>query len=60
MAFDEKRFNQLLCEYAEQFDEAFPICGCAYNDDDELIEIIQHCIDKNEPYVPNYDPNTDY
>lgn len=40
-----------LKEYEERFGEQFPLMLCRGCDDDEIIEIIDECLSKNEPYV---------
>ena len=40
-----------LKEYEEKFGEQFPLMLCRGCDDDEIIEIIDECLSKNEPYV---------
>ena len=43
--------DKYLREYEEKFGEQFPIMLCRGCDDEEIIEIIDECISKNEPYV---------
>ena len=43
--------DKYLKEYEEKFGEQFPIMLCRGCDDEEIIEIIDKCISKNEPYV---------
>lgn len=43
--------DKYLREYEEKFGEQFPIMLCRGCDDDEIIEIIDECLSKNEPYV---------
>ena len=43
--------DKYLREYEEKFEEQFPLMLCRGCDDDEIIEIIDECISKNEPYV---------
>ena len=43
--------DKYLREYEEKFGEQFPIMLCRGCYDDEIIEIIDECISKNEPYV---------
>ena len=43
--------DKYLKEYKEKFGEQFPIMLCRGCDDEEIIEIIDECISKNEPYV---------
>ena len=43
--------DKYLEEYAEKFGEQFPIMLCRGCDDKEIIEIIDECISKNEPYI---------
>ena len=46
--------DKYLKEYEEKFGEQFPIMLCRGCDDEEIIEIIDECISKNEPYVVEY------
>ena len=43
--------DKYLKEYEEKFGEQFPIMLCRGCDDDEIMEIIDECLSKNEPYV---------
>ena len=43
--------DKYLKEYEEKFGEQFPIMLCRGCDDEEIIEIIDECISKKEPYV---------
>lgn len=43
--------DKYLKEYGEKFGEQFPLMLCRGCDDEEIIEIIDECISKNEPYV---------
>ena len=43
--------DKYLRDYEEKFGEQFPIMLCRGCDDEEIIEIIDECISKNEPYV---------
>ena len=43
--------DKYLKEYEEKFGAQFPIMLCRGCDDEEIIEIIDECISKNEPYV---------
>ena len=43
--------DKYLKEYEVKFGEQFPIMLCRGCDDEEIIEIIDECISKNEPYV---------
>ena len=44
--------DELLKEYAEKFNEEFPIHSCDYADEEELIGIIKGCIARNKRYKP--------
>ena len=43
--------DKYLKGYEEKFGEQFPIMLCRGCDNEEIIEIIDECISKNEPYV---------
>ena len=42
--------DKYLSMYEEKFGEQFPLMLCRGCNDDEIIEIIDECISKNEPY----------
>ncbi len=49
--------GKALLAYVEKFGENFPT-RMVDLEEDEMIKLIQECIDKNEPYVPeDDDPN---
>lgn len=41
----------MLKRYEEKFGEQFPLMLCRGCDDEEIIDIIDECISKNEPYT---------
>lgn len=43
--------DKYLKKYEEKFGEQFPLMLCRGCDDEEIVEIIDECISKNEPYV---------
>ena len=43
--------DKYLREYEEKFGEQFPLMLCRGCDDDEIIEIIDECINKNQPHT---------
>ena len=51
--------DELLRKYAERFNEAFPLFSFS-GDDDEIVKAINHCLETNTPYIPEYDENVDY
>ena len=52
--------NTLLDEYQKRFKECFPLMLCMGVDDEEIINIIKECLEKNEPYNPELDPDANY
>lgn len=40
--------DKLLNEYVEKFNENFPICLFRGKEDEEVIKMIQKCIDENK------------
>ena len=53
-------FDKLIDEYQERFEENFPLMLCRHMEEDEIIEIIQKCLDDDEPYDPELDPEASY
>ena len=53
-------FEKMLNEYQEHFEENFPLMLCRHMDEDEIIEIIKKCLDEDEPYDPELDPEANY
>lgn len=47
-------YDELAVEYAEQFGEAVPLYGIAYETDAELLDIIRRAIEEKKPIVPEY------
>ena len=54
------KLDKLLDEYQEQFEENFPMMLCRHMDDEEIITIINKCLEENEPYEPELDPESNY
>jgi hypothetical protein len=52
--------DKWLEKYRETFDEQFPLMLCRGNTEDEIIKIIQKCIDDGEPYEPELDSEANY
>lgn len=52
--------DELLNKYVEQFDDNFPIFAVRGKDEDEIIKIIQKCLDENQPYKAEYLGGVDY
>ena len=55
-----KLLDELLNKYAEQFDDNFPIFAVRGKNEDEIIKIIQKCLDENKPFEPKYLDGVDY
>ena len=53
-------FDKMLDEYQERFEENSPVMLCRHMEEDEIIEIIQNCLDDDEPYDPELDPDANY
>ena len=53
-------FDKMLDEYQERFEENFPLMLCRHMEEDEIIEVIQKCLDDDEPYDPELDPDANY
>lgn len=51
----EQEFMELLREYGERFNEAYPIFSVPANwGDDEIAADIRRCIEENSPAQPDY------
>jgi 2-oxo-4-hydroxy-4-carboxy--5-ureidoimidazoline (OHCU) decarboxylase len=55
-----KLLDELLSKYAEQFGDNFPIFVVRDKDENEIIKIIQNCLDENMPYEAEYLDDIDY
>lgn len=55
-----KMLDELLNRYTEQFDDNFPIFAVRGMDEDEIIKIVQKCLDENKPYDHEYLDGVDY
>lgn len=49
--------DKLLIEYADKFDDTFPIFCLRATPNEELISILRKCIDEGKPYEFEYDPS---
>ena len=54
------KLEALLTQYAEQFDDNFPIFAVRELDEGEVILAVQKCLDENKPYEPEYLDAVDY
>ena len=52
--------DALLDKYETKFGECFPLMLCRHMTDTEICEMVQQCLDSNEPYNPELDPDADY
>lgn len=52
--------NSLLLEYADMFNDNFPIMAFKATAEDEIIKLIKDCIDNNKPYNIKYDKGKEY
>ena len=52
--------EQKLNQYAEHFGENFPIFITRGLSEDEIIKIIDDCIEQNKPYEVETDENANY
>ena len=50
--------NELLKEYEKRFNDQFPLMCCRGMSDEEIMEAIKLCLEKNEPY--EVDETSDY
>lgn len=44
--------DEKMAEYFEKFDDLFPLMCCMDMTDDEIIQLIQSCIDRGQPFKP--------
>lgn len=54
------KLDALLDQYEQNFGDCFPLMFFRGKDDDEICEIVQKCIDENEPFAPDLDDDADY
>ena len=54
------KLDKLLDEYQEHFEENFPMMLCRTMDDEEIIEIIEKCLENDEPYEPELENDAYY
>lgn len=54
------KLDKLLDKYSEQFEENFPLMMCRTMDEDEIIQIIEKCIETDEPYEPELNMDANY
>jgi hypothetical protein len=47
--------DKLLQDYADKFDDNFPIFALLHIEEKEIADLIRKAIDNNEPYNGNYD-----
>ena len=52
--------EKLLNEYKEKFNDNFPIFLCRSMEEEEIIEIMQKCIDEGKPYEPELEEEANY
>lgn len=51
--------DELLREYAENFNSAFPVYAFP-GDEDEMAKVIEECLENDTEYEPEYDNESDY
>ena len=52
--------DRLLDDYQEHFEENFPMMLCRTMEDEEIIEIIEKCLENDEPYEPELEDDACY
>ena len=52
--------KKLLNEYAEKFDDNFPLMLVTHMDEDEIIELIEKCIKEEKPLELEVEEDVDY
>ena len=51
--------DKLLFEYAERFNESFPVYSFP-GDEDDMIKAMEKSLAENKPYKPNIEEDIDY
>lgn len=54
------KLDKLLDEYQDHFEENFPLMLCRTMEDEEIIEIIEKCLENDEPYDPKLKKDANY
>lgn len=54
------KLEKALEQYQEHFEENFPIMLCRTMEEDEIINIIEKCIENDEPYEPKLNKEANY
>lgn len=54
------KLDAQLNRYTEQFDDNFPIFAVRGMDEDEIIKIVQKCLDENKPFITDCPDGVDY
>lgn len=54
------KLDRLLEEYQDHFEENFPLMLCRTMEDEEIIEIIEKCLEDDEPYEPELNEEANY
>ena len=54
------QMDELLNQYADRFNDNFPIFLLRNKTEDEIKEIVQSCLDKNEPLSIEVENDCDY
>lgn len=54
------KLDKMLDAYIEHFEENFPMMLCRHMEEDEIIKLIQKCIDNDEQYEPKLDIEANY
>lgn len=56
----KSNLNTKLTEYEAKFNDCFPLFAMRSAEEDEIIKVIDACLESGMPYEPEYDENTDY
>lgn len=54
------KLDKLLDEYQDHFEENFPLMLCRTMEDEEIIGIIEKCLEDDEPYDPKLNEEANY
>lgn len=54
------KLDELLEKYQEHFEENFPIMLCRTMENEEIIKIIEKCLEDDEPYEPELNEEANY
>ncbi|MEG1083970.1 MAG: hypothetical protein RSE04_05970 [Hydrogenoanaerobacterium sp.] len=57
---NNSKLDTKLTEYDVKFNDCFPLYAMRNAEEDEIINVIDACLESGKPYAPQYDDNADY